>query len=98
MAGSVLLLVASAGATAGKPGQAYLGVHVRVESERPGGGARVERVVTGSPAERAGIEVRDVIVRFRGHEISDPVQLKEAGLACAPGQRVEVEWIRGGES
>ena len=46
----------------GDVSRAYLGIQLEEEIDDPEGGARVTEVVEGSPAERAEIEVGDIIV------------------------------------
>jgi len=58
--------------------------------------ALVTAVTTGSPADRAGIEVGDMITQFDGQE------LPEAGPAAlitdyAPGDRITVTVLRGAD-
>jgi len=76
---------------------AYLGVRVE-EAEREGGGARVVEVLADSPAEEAGIEEGDVIVRFGGEPIRGPIALTRRIRSARPGETVELEIVRDGES
>jgi serine protease Do len=58
-------------------------------------GALVVGLAPGGPAEKAGIRQGDVIVRFAGRPVNGSEQLGEAILAREPGDRVEVEVVRG---
>jgi predicted metalloprotease with PDZ domain len=60
------------------------------------GGVIVSRVVPGSPAEKAGLERDDVIVRFNGRTVEDPEELTNEVAAAAVGQRVSVQVFREG--
>lgn len=71
---------------------AYLGVLARPAG---GQGAEIAEVVAGSPAERAGLEVGDVITRFDGATIEGPADLVQAVRGHDPGDEVEVTYRRG---
>jgi serine protease Do len=60
-------------------------------------GALVSDVMSGSPAEKAGIKQGDVITRFAGKEIKDPRQLQLAVADIPAGQKVEAEIVRDGK-
>jgi S1-C subfamily serine protease len=62
-----------------------------------GGGALVERVVTGSPAAEAGLVARDVIVAVDGESIGSMSSLVIALRDRAPGEVVEVDYLRDDE-
>jgi serine protease Do len=57
-------------------------------------GALVADLVPGSPAEAAGLEPGDVIVRFNGEEITGPGDLGLAVGGTPPGAKAEVVFIR----
>jgi serine protease Do len=59
-------------------------------------GARVKDVHAGSPAEKAGIEQGDVIVRFDGESVRSVRQLARLVRETPPGRKVEVEVSRAG--
>lgn len=65
--------------------------------ERPRG-ALVSGVVPGSAAEKAGIQVRDVILSFNGREILRSSDLPPLVGATPPGSRAEVEIFRDGRT
>jgi len=59
-------------------------------------GALVNAVTPGSPAERAGVEPGDVILRFGEQEIRGPDDLVAAVRERKPGDEVEVRLVRKG--
>lgn len=60
-------------------------------------GALVSDVVPDSPAEKAGIEPRDVIVSFNGRRIDEWQNLPPLVGLVSPGNTVPVEVVRDGE-
>ena len=65
----------------------YLGVSA---SPAASGGARVEQVTPGSPAEQAGISPGDAVTAVDGDEINDADDLTSAISAKKPGDRVRL--------
>lgn len=61
-------------------------------------GALVTAVSTDSAAERAGLQIGDVIVSVNDEPVAGPVELRNAIGLQRPGDRVEVEFIRDGRS
>lgn len=61
------------------------------------GGALVEKVVEGSPAEEAGLVARDVILAVEGESVRSMSALVIALRDRDPGEVVEVEFERDGE-
>lgn len=61
-------------------------------------GALVGDVVDDSPAEKAGIETGDVIVKFEDEEIRDPSHLKNIVSSSEPDRRVRIGIIRNGRN
>lgn len=61
-----------------------------------GSGALVTRVVDGSPAEQAGIERGDVIVRVGPHDIDSPEELVDVVGSMSEGSPVDVVVVREG--
>ncbi len=57
----------------------------------------MSQVTSGGPADEAGLERGDVIVRFGSHEIHRMRELPRAVAATPPGTKVEVELIRDGK-
>ncbi len=60
-------------------------------------GALVAQVVSGSPAERSGIEQGDVIVEFDGKEVSDSKDLPRMVASTPIGKTVTVKLLRDGK-
>ena len=59
-------------------------------------GAVVRSVQKGSPADRAGFELGDIIVGFNGNKVKDSNQLRNLVAATGPGQNVSIDVNRGG--
>jgi S1-C subfamily serine protease len=70
---------------------AFLGVSIG----RSGGarGVLVEGVASGSPADRAGVDVGAVITSFAGKRVTSPTSLKGLVLQTVPGRTVQLTWI-----
>ena len=60
-------------------------------------GALVSQVLDGSPAERAGFQVRDVIIEFDGVEIIYSGDLPQTVGSIKPGSKIEAKIIREGK-
>lgn len=58
-------------------------------------GIRIEAVVPGSPASRAGLEKGDVLLAFNNIEIDDPEDLKKAASQAPEAEPLAVLIIRG---
>jgi membrane-associated protease RseP (regulator of RpoE activity) len=80
----------------GEAGTAYLGVQLEEETDHPEGGARITRVVDGSPAAEAGLEEGDIIVRFNSDTIRGPVGLTKRLHVLEPGDKASVTVLRDG--
>ncbi|EID55044.1 trypsin-like serine protease with C-terminal PDZ domain [Saccharomonospora xinjiangensis XJ-54] len=65
--------------------QTYIGATV---GDAPNGGARIGDVQSGSPADKAGIEPNDVIVKMGDRRIDDANTLVAAIRTRAPGEKV----------
>lgn len=61
-------------------------------------GALVTQVVSGAPAAKAGLSKGDVIVGYNGSAVANPDQLIELVQGTGIGSRVEVQFIRNGET
>jgi putative serine protease PepD len=59
------------------------------------GGARVQEITSGSPAERAGVQTGDLITEIDGVEVEDGVELIVRIRAHAPGDSVMLTVRRG---
>jgi len=58
-------------------------------------GAFIAEVVAGSPADDAGLQVNDVIIRFAGKEINNVADLVQAIRGSEIGDQVEIVFVRG---
>ena len=80
----------------------YLGVVLEGLSEqlgtyfgvKDGEGALISEVEEDSPAEKAGLEAGDVIVKIDGEEIEDPGDVVEVVVDKEKGDKVELEVLR----
>lgn len=91
--------------TTGKfPAKPYLGVQYQMISQQAAvlnnvpQGAYVVSLIAGSPAESAGIKVNDIITKFDGQELTEEDTLADAIKKKSPGEKVELEIWRGGET
>ncbi len=60
-------------------------------------GAFIEYIFPGDPADKAGLEKGDVIIKFGGDEISKREELATAIRTYEPGDTVEITYVRGEE-
>jgi S1-C subfamily serine protease len=60
-------------------------------------GAYVTRVGSGSPAEKAGLQQGDIIVRIGDQTLNEKTQFVNALFAFQPGDVAEVEVVRNSE-
>jgi serine protease Do len=87
-------------------GNGYIGVYMQelTADVRKGldldvkAGVLVSGVEDDAPAELAGIEQGDVIVKFDGRAVSSPDELRELVRAVRPGDSAAVELVRDGKS
>jgi len=86
--------VASTIVAGGKVQHAYLGV--KVGNIATGPGASVGTVVTGSPADKAGLKPGDVITAVDGKAVANADDLTAAVSARAPGDKVTLTLRRDG--
>jgi putative serine protease PepD len=85
---------------AGRARHGWLGVLAADATDRVSGGARVQGVVSGSPADRAGLQQGDVLIDFRiGNSttaISSMAQLMAEVGRRKPGERLDFTLYRDG--
>lgn len=72
--------------------RSFLGVGLL---DNPGGGAVVGVVAPGSPAERAGLKVRDVVTTVNGTQVAGATAVTAAVLAMNPGDTAHLAVLRG---
>jgi serine protease DegQ len=80
----------------GRVARGWLGVATQ-SPPRGGKGAFIVEVQARGPADRAGIEAGDVVVRLGEHAIDEPGDLVTATLELEPGSKVPVEVLRDGQ-
>lgn len=84
----------------GKVVRGYLGIRpanlTAKTAERYGvkEGAFVQSVEVGSPADKAGLQVEDVIVEIDGKPIRNEIELRDTMAATPPGKQVNVVVVR----
>jgi putative serine protease PepD len=61
-------------------------------------GLFVQTVVAGGPAAQAGLQTGDVITKINGEPATSNVQLQELTLTKRPGDTVELQYSRNGQS
>lgn len=78
----------------GKVHRGWVGMNIK-----PNGrfGARVTRITSQGPADRAGIRIGDVVLNYDGHTISDSRALARLAAATPAGHTVNVMVERGGK-
>jgi len=74
----------------------FLGVGLTEETDWADGGARVTSVVDGSAAEKAGLEVGDIIVAVDGRTVHGPMAVTKALREKKAGDEVELTVVRDG--
>jgi S1-C subfamily serine protease len=81
--------------TKGRVSRAWLGLWTG--PTRQGEGARVVAVEREGPADRAGIEPGDVIVRFGERQVQHPQDVTSVVLGGEPGARMAIDLVRNGK-
>jgi S1-C subfamily serine protease len=74
----------------------YLGV--RLVKQQPAGskGVVISDAAPGGPADKAGLNANDTILRIGGRRIRTPQDLQAAMASHKAGERVKVTWSSGG--
>jgi serine protease Do len=88
----------------GKVARGWLGIQITGVSEdmaktfkmKEARGALVAQITPGSPAEKAGLQVEDVVVSADGHQVQDNGDLSRYIAGKAPGATVKLEFLREG--
>ncbi|HEX4826416.1 MAG TPA: PDZ domain-containing protein [Candidatus Polarisedimenticolaceae bacterium] len=75
----------------------YLGIDSREYTKSDDGGAYVQMVIDGSPADKAGVKEGDVIVGFNGEVVRGPGKLTEKIHAAKPGDKIKLDVKRDGK-
>jgi S1-C subfamily serine protease len=79
----------------GRVARGYLGVSTMAPRNGEAG-ALVAELEPRGPADRAGLQVGDMIVGFSGHEIANPEDVAAATLELEPGTKVTLDVLRNG--
>ena len=78
---------------------AYVGIGVTILTDEEAGGMRIETVTAGGPAEAAGIQVDDIIVRVEGQSTLElGMDGTRAVVRGEAGTSVHLELLRNGET
>jgi serine protease Do len=72
----------------------YLGVGLYTTTN----GVVVTSVDSGSPADKAGLEVGDVITQFAGQKVTTAGELRQAITSAHIGDKVEIDFVRNGKA
>jgi putative serine protease PepD len=86
----------------GKASHAMLGAYVADAMSSTDGsgfsiGAKVAKLMSGSPAEKAGLKVGDVVTAFNGKAVNSATDLTADVRLLAPGTKVQLTVLRGGK-
>lgn len=84
-------------ASGGEPGTRKVSLGTIPDFSFSGPGVRLDGVVPGSPAERAGLAKGDIIVRLGDTDVADLRGLSAALKSLAAGARVRVTYVRNGQ-
>ena len=76
---------------------AFLGVGLADEAA-DGGGVAIEEISEGGPADDAGLQSGDVIVAIDGDKVETPEDVRTAIDSHQPGDEIEVEVRRDGDT
>ena len=72
----------------------FIGVEFYSDGQK---GALVTNVISGSPAQKAGLKITDRIIEFAGKQIKTPRELPKAVRKTSVGKKVSVKVIRNGK-
>jgi serine protease Do len=71
----------------------FLGVSTETNEE----GLEIENIISGGPAEKAGLKEDDVLLTFNGTSLNSPQQLYELVNAQKPGDKAAITYKRNGK-
>jgi putative serine protease PepD len=77
---------------------AYLSDYYSTNSAGFSTGAKVVKLMPGAPAQKAGLQLGDVVIGFNGQTVSDASQLTADVRLEAAGTRIELQVIRAGKT
>ena len=75
----------------------FMGIEM-TNPENNGAGVLVNSVISGSPAEKAGIKAQDVITAVNGKEVKSPAELSQVVLGYKVGDTIKVTINRSGQN
>jgi len=78
--------------------RAFLGVESSPAAPTGTGGAQVQNVIPGGPADRAGLKPGDVVTKVAGKDVNEPADISAVIAAKRPGDDVLLQAERGGQS
>ena len=85
----------------GKAGHAMLGAYVQDATGSSNSGfsigAKIAKLMPGSPAVKAGLKVGDVVTEFNGKPVNSATDLTADVRVLAPGTKVTLTVLRGGQ-
>lgn len=73
-------------------------IGVTLDTTYTDGGSRISEVTPGGPADAAGLRSGDIITSLQGRETSDSTELVVAIRSYAPGETVQLTFLRGGQT
>ncbi len=73
-------------------------IGVTLDTTYTDGGSRISEVTPGGPADAAGLRTGDIITSLQGRETSDSTELVVAIRSFAPGETVQLTFLRGGQT
>ena len=74
-----------------------IGAQVQTGGATDANGARIDEVISGTPAERSGLQVGDVITEVDGQRVTDGIGLIVAIRSHQPGDTIDFTLTRDGE-
>jgi len=78
--------------------RAYLGVESSPAPPTGPGGAEVQKVIPGGPADRSGLERGDIVTKIAGTDVHDPSDISTVIAGKRPGDDVLLQVKRDGRS
>lgn len=76
----------------GNGSRVYIGINV--DADRGDGELKISRVVADSPADNAGLEVGDVLVKFDGKAVQSLLDIKKLIVGKKPGDKIKIIYQR----
>ncbi|MFN0133062.1 MAG: trypsin-like peptidase domain-containing protein [Phycisphaerales bacterium] len=80
----------------GRAQRGWLGVRFGGMAAASADGVAVAEIVRGSPADKAGLELGDVVVRYNGRVVGNETRLRNAIAFTPPGTEATMDLVRDG--